>query len=91
MAKSKKRSQPRPGAAGQPQEPAPRLNEPWLSKRTGLIIMILFTLGFAVFMAWQLAPTEGTGRAILWGLGFGAATWVVFGLALAFNRFLRRR
>jgi hypothetical protein len=53
--------------------------------------MIVFTVAFAAFITWQLAPTEGTGRAILWGLGFGAGTWAVFGLALAFNTWIRRR
>jgi hypothetical protein len=88
MAKRKKRSQSRRQAE---QKPVPSLNEPWLGKRTGLIIMIVFTVAFAAFITWQLAPTEGTGRAILWGLGFGAGTWAVFGLALAFNTWIRRR
>lgn len=95
MAK-KKRPQPKRQTAGQQPEkkekpPVPRTNEPWLSKRTGLAIMILFTLAFAAFIAWQLEPGLGLGEAILWGLGFAAATWAIFGLALTFNRFVRRR
>lgn len=73
-----------------PKKPATPLNEPWLGKRTGLTIMILFTLAFAAFIAWQLEPSLGLWEAILWGLGFGAATWAIFGFALAFNRFVRR-
>ncbi|NLF64607.1 MAG: hypothetical protein GX579_08380 [Chloroflexi bacterium] len=95
MAK-KKRPQPKRPSVGQQQEkkekpPVPQTNEPWLSKRTGLGIMIVFTLAFAAFIAYQLEPSLGLLEAILWGLGFGAATWGVFGLALAFNRFVRRR
>ena len=62
--------------------------ETWLSKRTGLMVMILLSLGLAVFMTWQLYPTEGSG-AILWGLGFAASIWAVFGLAYLFNIFVR--
>lgn len=68
-----------------------RSNEPWLSRRTGLTVMVLFSLAFAAFVVWQLAPSEGAGRAILWGLGFGLGIWAVFGLALAFNTWVRRR
>lgn len=91
MAKNKRRARPGRQTNKPPQEPIPRLHQPWLSRRTGLIVMILFTLGFAAFVAWQLAPSEGNGRAILWGLGFAVATWAVFGVALAFNRLVRRR
>lgn len=72
-------------------QPPPQGNEPWLSKRTGLTVIALFSLAFAAFVAWQLAPSEGIGRAILWGLGFGLGIWAVFGLALAFNTWVRRR
>ncbi len=62
--------------------------EAWLSKRTGLVVMILLSLGLAAFMIWQLYPSEGSG-AILWGLGFAASIWAVFGLAFLFNVFVR--
>ena len=95
MAK-KKRPQPKRPSVGQQQEkkekpPVPQTNEPWLSTRTGLIVMVLLTLGLAAFIANQLRPVMALWEAILWGLGFGVATWGVFGLALAFNRFVRRR
>lgn len=89
MANSKKRSAPQRKPAEK--KPAPNINEPWLNARTGLTIIILFGLGFAAFVTWQLAPSQGLGSALLWGLGFGAAFWVVFGLALAFNTWVRRR
>lgn len=89
MAKRKKQ---RPAQKAKSQgDKAPLRAEPWLSKRAGLTIMILFSVGFAAFVAWQLAPSEGTGRAILWGSGFAVATWVIFGLALAFNTWVRRQ
>jgi hypothetical protein len=75
----------------QSQEEVPNLNEPWLSKRTGLIIMAVLSLGIAAFMAWNLEPSEGLFRAVLWGLGFAAAIWGIFGLSFAFNTWMRRR
>ena len=89
MAKNKKRTAPQRTTAEK--KPVPNINEPWLNKRTGLTVVILFSLGFAAFVTWQLAPSMGFGTALLWGLGFGAAFWVVFGLALAFNTWVRRR
>ena len=65
--------------------------EPWISKRTGLIIMSLVSLALAIFITWTLSPALGLGEALLWGLGFGAAMWGVFALALAFNKRIRGR
>lgn len=53
--------------------------------------MAVVSLMLAAFMTWQLQESEGLGRAILWGLGFGAAIWLVFLGSLAFNRWLRGR
>ena len=66
------------------------MSEPWIQQRSGLIMMVLLSLGFAVFMAWQLYPTEGLGRSLLWGLGSAAALWVIFLLAFGFNKLVRR-
>jgi hypothetical protein len=84
-------AQQRAKARHQNQAEVPNLNEPWLSKRTGLIIMAVLSLGIAAFMAWNLAPSEGIFRAVLWGLGFAAAIWGIFGLSFAFNTWMRRR
>lgn len=71
-------------------EEAPITNEPWIKQRTGLGIIGVMSLAFAIFIIWQLYPTEGAG-SILWGLGIGASLWAVFGLSLAFNSFVRRK
>lgn len=65
-------------------------NDAWLSQRTGLIVMLVVSLGFGGFMAWNLAPIDGWGMALLWGLGTAVAIWAVFALALGFNKFVRR-
>jgi hypothetical protein len=89
--RKRRAAQPRSKAQEKKQEPARDFNEPWLQQRTGLIFMAVLSLGLGGFIAWQLVPAEGVFRAILWGLGFGAALWGVFGLSLAFNTWVRRR
>lgn len=69
----------------------PETNEPWIGKQTGLLAMIILTVGFAIFMTWQLIPSEGFGGALLWGLGFALVLWAIFGLAFAFNSWVRGR
>lgn len=69
----------------------PRTNEPWIGQRSGMRYMSLLSIVLAIFMIWQLWPSEGPLRSILWGLGFGAAIWAVFGFSLAFNTYVRRR
>lgn len=65
-------------------------NDSWLSQRTGLIVILVVSLGFGGFMAWNLAPVEGWGSAVLWGLGTAVAIWAIFALAVGFNKFVRR-
>jgi predicted RND superfamily exporter protein len=66
------------------------MSEPWIQQRSGLMMMVLLSVGFAAFMTWQLYPTEGVGRAIMWGLGSAVALWLVFLLAFGFNKLVRR-
>ncbi len=66
------------------------MSEPWIQQRSGLTMMALLSVGFAAFMIWQLLPTEGLWRSIMWGVGSAVALWVVFGLAFGFNKLVRR-
>ena len=77
-------------AQSQDKQP-PSFDEPWLSKRTGLRVVTILSLGLAVFITWQLQPTEGLGGALLWGLAFGGSIWVVFFLSYTFNTWARKR
>ncbi len=65
--------------------------EPWIKKRNGIIYIGVLSLALAIFMGWQLYPTEGLGRAILFGIGFAIAIWLVFGVSLAFGEWMRGR
>ncbi|MDX1663180.1 MAG: hypothetical protein R3272_05255 [Candidatus Promineifilaceae bacterium] len=86
--KGKKRA---PGKAQPRDRETPSLEDPWLSRRTGLRVVTVLSLGLAAFIAWQLQPTEGLVGALLWGLVFGGSIWVVFVLSYAFNTWARRR
>jgi len=66
------------------------LNQPWISMRSGLKIMIVTSLAMAVLTAWQVIPSKGWLEGILWGLLFGALVWAIFFGNILINRFLRR-
>ena len=88
--KRKQREQQRQADEKMDAEIRQAMSEPWIQQRSGLIMMVLLSVGFAAFMTWQLYPTEGVGRAIMWGLGSAVALWLVFLLAFGFNKLVRR-
>lgn len=71
-------------------KPVPQTNDPWLSKRTGFLIVGFVSLILIGLITWQLESALGLGEALLWGVGFGIAIWAVFFLAYSFNRWVRR-
>jgi len=52
----------------QDKKEAPVTNDPWIGKQTGLLAMVVLTIGFAAFMTWQLIPSEGFGGLFCGGL-----------------------
>jgi hypothetical protein len=84
------KKQPQKKKVQEPKKVAPVTNEPWIAKRTGFLIITLMSLGFTIFVTWQLYPTEGF-TGVLWGLGIGISLWVVFLLSLGFNKLVRRK
>ena len=85
MTKKKKKQKP----SEQTTEDA-KLNQPWISMRTGLKIIAVTSIGMAVLTAWQVIPSKGWLEGILWGLLFGALIWAVFFGNILITRFLRR-
>ncbi len=90
MANKSKRKKKQARSAQQDAEIEAALNKPWLNQRSGITMMLLLSLGFAAFLTWQLYPTEGFGRALMWGLISAAALWVIFLLSLGFTKLVRR-
>jgi hypothetical protein len=66
-------------------------NQNWLPTRGGLIVLAVVTLLLAGWITVQGMEVNGFGESLLWGLGFAASIWVVFGLVFFVNKFLRGR
>jgi uncharacterized membrane protein len=64
--------------------------EPWISMRSGTIIIIFTSIGMAILTAIQVIPIKGWLEGILWGLLFGGLIWVIFFGMIFINRFLKR-
>ena len=83
--KSKQSAKPKRSGSGKP------LSDPWISMRSGMIIMAVISLGMAGLTAYTAAPAIGWPEAIFWGLVFGFGVWLVFGIFFYFNYFIRRK
>ncbi len=70
------------------EKPASR---PWISMRSGLIVIAITSVALAVLMAWQVIPSRGWVEGILWGLLFGALIWAIFFGNILINKLLRRK
>jgi hypothetical protein len=79
--KSRKKSKKQSAAA---------INDPWLSKRSALLFLIVISLALGIYIVWQLYPVLGL-EAFLWGLGLAGSIWVVFGFYYVFNTWVRGR
>ena len=64
--------------------------EPWISMRSGLIIIAIASLGMAVLTAIQTVPALGWVEGLLWSTLFGALIWIIFFGMNFINRLLRR-
>jgi hypothetical protein len=76
--------------SGPGKKPMPQ-HENWLPTRTGLIAVGVVSLILAVMITIQATKVSSLGESVLYGLGFGASIWVVFGLVYFVNKFLRSR
>jgi uncharacterized membrane-anchored protein len=65
-------------------------SQPWMSMRTGMILMGIVSLGMAALTAYNAIPSVGIWEGILWGLVFGGSLWLIFLIALLFHRLMRR-
>ncbi len=67
------------------------LSQPWISMRSGLIIIAITSVVMAVLTAWQVIPSRGWVEGILWGLLFGALIWAIFFGNILINKLLRKK
>ena len=64
--------------------------KPWISMRSGIIIISIVSIGMAVLTAIQAIAVKGWVEGILWGVVFGALIWALFFGMIFINRLLRR-
>ncbi len=57
---------------------------------TGLWVIGIASFALAVYTGWQLYPSLGFWKAVLWGAGSAAAIWLVYGLSYLVNITVRR-
>jgi hypothetical protein len=66
-------------------------SKPWISMRSGLIIIVMLSLGLALYSGWQVyAVTSDMGLALEQAAISAVMIWGVFGIMLLFFRFTRR-
>lgn len=64
--------------------------QPWVSMRSGMIIMAITSVALAVLVASQAIPSTGWLEGILWGVLFGGMIWAIFFGNLWITRKLRK-
>jgi hypothetical protein len=64
--------------------------QPWISMRSGMIVIAITSVALAALTASQVIPSRGWLEGILWGLLFGALIWAIFFGNLLINRLLRK-
>jgi uncharacterized membrane protein YczE len=70
---------------------APVTNKPWISMRSGVIVIAIVSIGMAILTALQAVPTKGLVEGIFWGVFFGVGIWFIFFGMILVNRFLRKK
>jgi uncharacterized membrane protein len=85
VSKNKKKS------SNQPSDQENKLRaEPWISMRSGVIIIAITSIGLTVLTAIQAVPALGWVEGLFWSILFGAMIWVIFFGMNFINRFFRR-
>jgi hypothetical protein len=85
VSKAKKKSNKK-----QSNQESPLRAEPWITMRSGLIIMAITSIGMTVLTAFQAVPAKGWLEGLLWSVLFGASIWIIFFGMIFLNRFFRR-
>lgn len=90
MAKKLKNTSPQASRPAPTKQKENSASQPWMSMRTGMILMGIVSLGMAALTAYNAIPSVGIWEGILWGLVFGGSLWLIFLIALLFHRLMRR-
>lgn len=77
--------------ANKKQMEAPVTNKPWISMRSGVIVIAIVSIGMGILTALQAIPLKGLVEGIFWGVFFGIGIWFIFFGMILVNRFLRKK
>lgn len=96
MTKSSKKKSPKKKASSldsskEENESLRAKNDPWISKQLGIIIITIISLAMGIYTGTQTVPALGWLEGLLWAVGYGGSIWLVFMIALLFNRYVRGR
>jgi hypothetical protein len=87
-----KKNKKKPVTKGQPDVKQPSLSDPWISMRTGVIIIAITSTIMALLTGYQAyAGGRTLVDSILLGLFFGGLIWAIFFGNILINRLLRRK
>lgn len=65
--------------------------KPWISLRSGLIIMAIVSIGLGINTGWQaVAQGRTVIDGVLFGMFFGGSIWLIFLGAVLLQRLLRK-
>ena len=62
------------------------LNTPWISMRSGIIVITITSIFMAALTAWQAIPAKGVVQGLLYGILFGGLIWIIFLGFILFRR-----
>jgi hypothetical protein len=65
--------------------------EPWISMRTGIIVITFLSVAMIIFVMWTLGDSGTLADRVRYALVRGGSIWVIFLLVYLFNRFIRNR
>jgi hypothetical protein len=64
------------------------LNTPWISMKSGIVIITIVSIAMAVLTAWEAIPAKGVAQGVLYGIFFGGLIWIIFLGFILFRRFI---
>jgi hypothetical protein len=64
------------------------LDKPWISMRSGVIVISITSIAMAALTAWEAIPAKGLGEGIIYGILFGGLIWIIFLGFVLFRRLI---
>jgi hypothetical protein len=66
------------------------LSDPWISRRSALLVITGLSLAMFALTLWQAVPQIGWLNGVLYGFLYAGMLWIIFFVMQLFFRFTRR-